>query len=329
MKSVDFKTERDLILVNILSALLVAAIAFFPNSPARITLGLPFILFFPGYMLICALFPRRKDLDIIERLALSMGLSIAVTSLIGLTLNYTPFGIRLYPVMLSLFLFIVLLSIVAMYRRRIISPSEVFAPLVSISMTGWRGLGRSKSEVMKFGNENVTIKIIAIIAFTFIISALTIISKTSPASGYEISIYDAYPWYFWVFIITSIFMGQIILVRSALSSDKSDRLCFFGFLAIITTNIILLFMPFIRGYATYGRGDVLSHIGYIKDILRTASFGTDNFYPLDHILTASLSYITSINVEHAVNIIPPIFSLFYIISIYFLARQIFERKAED
>jgi hypothetical protein len=327
-QALSFKTGRDIVLVNILSSLLIAVIAFFPNSPARIILGLPFILFFPGYVLICALFPGKEDLDIVERFALSMGLSMAVTSLIGLMLNYTPFGIRLYPVTFSLFSFIVLMSVVAMYRRRIISKKEVFAPLTSISISGWRGLEGIKSDFIKSNDENKVIKIVAIIAFTFIISALTIIAKTSPASGYEISIYDAYPWYFWVFIITSIFMGQIILLKSTLSSDKNDKHWVFGFLAILTTNIILLFMPFIRGYAIYGRGDVFSHVGHVKDIFRTTSIGTDNFYPLDHVLTASLSYITGINVEHAVNIIPPIFSLFYIISIYFLAKQIFERKGE-
>lgn len=120
-QSLTFKTERDLVLLNILSALLIAAIVFFPDSPARIVLGLPFILFFPGYVLICTLFPREKDLDGVERLALSLGLSIAVTPLIGLALNYTPFGIRLYPVTFSLFLFMLLMSAVAVYRRRTIS----------------------------------------------------------------------------------------------------------------------------------------------------------------------------------------------------------------
>ncbi len=79
IQTLYFKTERDLILVNILSALLIAVIAFFPDSPACIVLGLAFILFFPGYVLICALFTRKEGLDLVERLALSMGLSIAVT----------------------------------------------------------------------------------------------------------------------------------------------------------------------------------------------------------------------------------------------------------
>ena len=132
----NFKTARDIVIVNILSALLIAVIAFFPNSPVRIILGLPFILFFPGYVLLCALFPRKEDLDRFERLALSMGLSIAVTSLIGLMLNYTPFGIRLYSVTFSLFSFTLLMSAVAISKRRTVPPKDVFAPLSQISISG-------------------------------------------------------------------------------------------------------------------------------------------------------------------------------------------------
>ena len=51
--------------------------------PVRIPLGLLMVLFVPGYALIAALFPRKDDLDGIERLALSFGLSIAVVPLIG------------------------------------------------------------------------------------------------------------------------------------------------------------------------------------------------------------------------------------------------------
>jgi uncharacterized membrane protein len=48
------------------------------------------VLFFPGYTLISALFPRKDSLSGVERLALSFGLSIAVVPLIGLILNYMP-----------------------------------------------------------------------------------------------------------------------------------------------------------------------------------------------------------------------------------------------
>ena len=129
IQALSFKTGRDLVLINVLSILLILVIIFFPNAPVRIILGLPFVLFFTGYVLISALFPRKEEIDIIERLAFSTGLSIAITPLIGLMLNYTPFGIRVYSILFSLFSFILLLSIVALYRRRTISRGDVFASL--------------------------------------------------------------------------------------------------------------------------------------------------------------------------------------------------------
>jgi len=140
LKPIDW----DLYLVDILSAALILATAFAPDSPLRIVLGLPFVLFFPGYTLICLLFPRRRDLDYIERIALSLGLSITVVPLIGLALNYTPWGIRLYPILVSLFTFTISTSIAAMYRRRSLPAGERFAPLLSfkIPRLEWRLMGK-------------------------------------------------------------------------------------------------------------------------------------------------------------------------------------------
>jgi hypothetical protein len=128
IQALSFKTGGDLVLINIFSSLLILVIFLFPNSPVRILLGLPFVLFFTGYVSISALFPKKEELDIIERLAFSTGLSIAITSLIGLILNYSPLGIRVYSVVFSLFSFIFLVSIVALYRRKIASPGDVLTP---------------------------------------------------------------------------------------------------------------------------------------------------------------------------------------------------------
>ena len=85
-----------LVLLNLLVIALIVAIIpiTFTSGVARIVLGLPFVLFFPGYVLNLALFPRKEGMGGIERAALSFGLSIAAIPLIGLTLNYTPWGIR-------------------------------------------------------------------------------------------------------------------------------------------------------------------------------------------------------------------------------------------
>jgi len=73
----------------------------YPAVYARYLLGSIFVLFLPGYSLIKALFPT-KELDNIERMALSMGMSLALVPIAGLILNYTPWGIRITLVTLSL-----------------------------------------------------------------------------------------------------------------------------------------------------------------------------------------------------------------------------------
>jgi uncharacterized membrane protein len=96
------------------------------ETALRNILGLPLVLFLPGYTLIAALFPAKSDLDGIERTALSFGLSIAVVPLIGLGLNYTPFGIRLFPVLASLSVFIFIMCGLAYLRRIRLPEAEAF-----------------------------------------------------------------------------------------------------------------------------------------------------------------------------------------------------------
>jgi len=108
-------------LVTTASIATLAAVYVIPNTYPMVmfrwVVGSIFILFLPGYATIQALFPDRKELDGIERFALSIGLSIAITPLIGLLLNYTPWGIRLDPIMTSLSLFTLSVAAAATYRK--------------------------------------------------------------------------------------------------------------------------------------------------------------------------------------------------------------------
>lgn len=85
--------------------------------PLRYVLGSIFVLFLPGYSLIEALYPEEKSLSPLERLALSIGLSLAVIPLIGLLLNYTPWGIRLTPIVFSVSMYMLLMLLIASYRK--------------------------------------------------------------------------------------------------------------------------------------------------------------------------------------------------------------------
>lgn len=93
----------------------------FPWVISRWILGLVFVLFLPGYVTVETLFPESHDLNGIERFALSVGLSLALAPLIGLLLNYTPWGIRLTPMVISLSTFTMGVAIVGLGRQYILT----------------------------------------------------------------------------------------------------------------------------------------------------------------------------------------------------------------
>ena len=165
------------------------------------------------------------------------------------------------------------------------------------------------------------LKILSILSSTFLGLAIYVIIITPPASGYELSIYDSYPLYFWFFIIGSIACGICILVLQAFSQQESNW-WLIGFYEILLTNLCILLLPIFRGYAIYGRGDPLHHIGNIRDILSTGHLWSENFYPVIHILAAGIVHITSLDMLLVVKMLPPLFTILYIVSIYLLATSL-------
>ncbi|MEZ0290291.1 MAG: DUF1616 domain-containing protein [Sulfolobales archaeon] len=96
-------------------------------TPLRYVLGTLYVLLLPGYSIVEALYPGERDLRPLERVALSIGLSLAVVPLVGLILNYTPWGIRLEPVVFSLAMLIISMTLTASYRKYILLKLVVLA----------------------------------------------------------------------------------------------------------------------------------------------------------------------------------------------------------
>lgn len=140
------KYPWDLIIIVGLSFCLLLYSLIFEFSWIRVFLGLPFILFFPGYALLSALFPRRekpeseldsedtistKGINLLERIAISIGLSIAIVPLIGLSINLIfdrteLIGIGQLQMIMSIFIFIIIFSIVGAIRRGKLEEKERF-----------------------------------------------------------------------------------------------------------------------------------------------------------------------------------------------------------
>jgi hypothetical protein len=89
----------------------------FPLNIVRWVLGSILVLYMPGFSLIQLLFAKGKEIDSLERFALSIGLSLALVPLIGLVLNFTPWGIRFAPIVASLGTFTTAALLAAAMRR--------------------------------------------------------------------------------------------------------------------------------------------------------------------------------------------------------------------
>jgi uncharacterized membrane protein len=126
--------DLTLVVVWLSAGIMAIYLPILDETTLRIVLTLPVMLFIPGYVLIAALFPKKGDIDLLERIMLSIGLSIAVVPLIGLGLNFTPWGIRLEPVVVSLTLFSWVMILIAHYRRAVLPSEERFGvPFSAIS----------------------------------------------------------------------------------------------------------------------------------------------------------------------------------------------------
>ena len=131
-------TNNKILFIIVFIVLLLFLLVTFTEGIPRIIIGAIAIIFFPGYTLLSAIFPRRSDLLWIERVGLSFGLSIAIVVLLGLILNYTPWGIRLYPVLTTIASFVVITSIIGWYRQKRLSEAERLTIKLKLNFSGWQ-----------------------------------------------------------------------------------------------------------------------------------------------------------------------------------------------
>lgn len=124
------------------------------STPIRSVLAFPMLLFVPGYAFIAALYPERYEpsngdlesalprlggsgireslsdgngISGLERFILSVGLSIAIVPLTAISLTFTPYGIRLVPILTVISTLTLVLAAVATIRRWALPVDERFS----------------------------------------------------------------------------------------------------------------------------------------------------------------------------------------------------------
>lgn len=131
----------DLLFVLLFSALAAVGILVMEITitPIRVGLALPLVLLLPGYAFVSALFPDAPAEDgtgfgAIERVALSVALSLAIVSMIAYAANFTPYGITLLPIAAAVVGWTVFFSLIALVRRARAAPEDRYGLTNSVAL---------------------------------------------------------------------------------------------------------------------------------------------------------------------------------------------------
>ena len=165
------KLSSDLLLI-IIFIILANTFVLIPSLSTnflRAVHGLSLVLFLPGYALIAVLFPAKSDLDGIEMPVLSFGLGIAVVPLIGLGLNYTPWGIRLLPILISLSVFTFFMCGLAYLKRAKLPETDAFeVPFREMALS-------LKAEILDKSESKIDKTLTIILIFPLLLSVATLV----------------------------------------------------------------------------------------------------------------------------------------------------------
>ncbi|HSH04785.1 MAG TPA: DUF1616 domain-containing protein [Anaerolineae bacterium] len=90
----------------------------------RLILGILFVLYIPGYCLSIFFFPDKSSLTQIERVGLSLGLSVALIPIIAFGLDLASWGLRLWPIFITEFVLISVFLLLGLWRQTRIDDNQ-------------------------------------------------------------------------------------------------------------------------------------------------------------------------------------------------------------
>lgn len=160
--------------------------------------------------------------------------------------------------------------------------------------------GRSSTQVPK------VVLITGFLAFAIAV----LIAYTTPAAGYELSIYRSTPVAFWVGLGISFLtaIGVLLWTDHRRFVDAA-----MGLVALCTLSVIAV--PVLRSYFYYGAGDSMTHLGWAREMVRGDIAADGILYPGIHILSLFFAELTGLELTNTLQYTPMLlFPLLYIVA---------------
>jgi len=116
--------------------------------------------------------------------------------------------------------------------------------------------------------------------------------------------------------------GALIILNQVFAGGlQTSRIWLHGFLIILLSRLVLLWIPYIRGYLNWD-GDNISHSGMISDVVETGYLYGENAYPAAHIIAAQVVSVTGLPSGTVASLSTGLMSVFYIVAILLLSREV-------
>ena len=174
-------------------------------------------------------------------------------------------------------------------------------------------------------NRDLVSKLIALFCFVSLAVAL-IVAHRSPATGYELSPYAGTPSAVWVLMAIALVGGiGVVLHEVVTGRHEESRMYLVGFAVALMTAVAFLALPFVRDYVTW-RGDHIGHFGYLQDMAQTGHIGSQNPYPIVHVLFFQIATVTGASTLSVVNLNTALLVPIFMLNTYLLATVILPRR---
>lgn len=165
--------------------------------------------------------------------------------------------------------------------------------------------------------SNQILRYLLIFASFFIIAVVFLVVLLPPPESYEISFYSAIPSKVWIFLTLS-----LLFILTVFASNPSRRLWIYSILLWGIISILVILLPYLRGYYLFFTGDSLYHIGVVRDVISSGYVSGGNIYPSLHLLATSLVLVSDLRIETAVLFISISITIISIIIAVILVRQL-------
>jgi uncharacterized membrane protein len=128
---------------------LAISILYADRTALQVWLAVLLAIFGSGSSTIAVLFVRLKDPDVVERVALSACLSMAIGGFLGFALSRSPWGLSLWPVIIFTCLYNLACYLILFFQRRNLAEQERFIRLDGGRFISWWNTDQSTLNRLK------------------------------------------------------------------------------------------------------------------------------------------------------------------------------------